>query len=111
MEAMDKMARKNKGLKMKNKLISTVLFGLSIATSISITACDTKECNSQESNIFEATRAEDGEDGAPGGLLTNGQNGQDGQKGKNGQDGGRGGNGGNSWLGRGGDGGNGGDAD
>lgn len=108
---MVKMARKNKESNMKRKLVSTVLFGLAIAASVSITACDTKESNSQESNTSESTRAKDGEHGATGGLFTNGQSGQDGQKGKNGQDGGRGGNGGNSWLGRGGDGGNGGDAD
>ena len=109
-EVMDKTARKNKGLNMKNKLVSTMLFGLAIMTSISITACDTKEC-SQESNTSESTRAKDGEHGADGSGNVNGQDGGHGQKGVLGQDGGHGGNGGNSDLGKGGDGGNGGDVD
>lgn len=110
-EAMDKMVKKNKGSKMKNKFVSTMLFGLLLAASVSMTACDTKECNSQESNNSESTRAKDGEHGADGSGNVDGQDGGHGQKGILGQDGGHGGNGGNSGFGKGGNGGNGGDVD
>lgn len=110
-EAMDKMAKKNKGLKMKSRFVSTMLFGLLLVASVSMTACDTKECNSQEPNTCESTRAKDGENGADGSGNADGQDGGHGQKGILGQDGGQGGNGGNSDFGKGGNGGNGGDVD
>ncbi len=96
---------------MKNKLVSAIAFGLALMLSISMTACDTKECDSEKLKACESTRAKDGEHGAPAYQNTDGQNGQDGQKGLLGLDGGHGGNGGNSDWGKGGDGGNGGDAD
>ena len=80
-EVMDKMAKKNKGLKMKSRIVSTMLFGLLLVSSVSMTACDTKECNSQESNTCESMRAKDGEHGADGSGNVDGQDGGHGQKG------------------------------
>ena len=107
-EAMDKMAKKSEGSKMKSKFVSAMVFGLALVASASMSACDTKECNSQDSNTI---RAKDGEHGADGSGNVDGQDGGHGQKGILGQDGGQGGNGGNSDFGKGGNGGNGGDVD
>lgn len=109
MVAMDKMGLRNKGLKMKSKLVSVLAFGLTLMPSISITAYDAKPCDPGKLKGCESARAENDEQGAP--SYQDGQNGQDGQKGLLGLDGGHGGNGGNSEWGKGGDGGNGGDAD
>ena len=103
---MDRMETKNKGLKMKNKFVSAITFGLTLMPFIFITACDTKECDPKNASV--SPRAKDGEHGAHGCQNIDGQNGQNGILG---QDGGNGGNGGNSEWGQGGNGGNGGDVD
>jgi hypothetical protein len=110
-DAMVKTVIKNKGLKMKNRFFSAIVFGLVLMPSISMTAYDTKKCDLEKLNVYESTRAKDGEHGSHAHRGADGQNGQDGQNGLLGLDGGHGGNGGNSDWGKGGDGGNGGDVD
>ncbi len=97
---MDKMGLRNKGLKMKSKLVSALAFGLTLIPSISITAFDSNACDSGKLNGCESARAKTDGQGIT--VYQDGQNGQDGQKGLLGLDGGDGGNGGNSEWGKGG---------